>query len=335
MFKDRGVIMQSLLQTSQKSKKILKYKGLLKKFFYIINYPTMEESLCKMEIRLLFHKKIRKKYFFSYHYVNPSRSPFIQKCISILYTGSTIEDIIISIKKDNISCDNFKVRYITLGENDDAFSERRKIESNIGYYINGLPDVHKPASLYGIAKINNRWIFGLCEMNNHLCNVHNKKPYNYSNSLGTRVSRAVVNIAVANNIRSKVVDPCCGVGTVLIEALSMGIDIKGYELNPPIAVNANKNLKYFGFDPIVLNENMHSIKDKFDVSIIDIPYGLFSKTTLNEQKNIIHTARRISDKMVIITLEDMDQHIIDSGFKILDKCFVTKGKVKRFIILCK
>ena len=39
------------------------------------------------------------------------------------------------------------------------------------------------------------------------------------------------------------IDPCCGIGTVVIEALEQGIDIKGYELVYKIGMNAK--LKFF------------------------------------------------------------------------------------------
>ena len=38
--------------------------------------------------------------------------------------------------------------------------------------------------------------------------------------------------------------------------------------------------------------------------------------------------------MVIVTFEDMEEHIINSGFTIVDKCIVPKGNFKRYILIC-
>jgi hypothetical protein len=65
-----------------------------------------------------------------------------------------------------------------------------------------------------------------------------------------------------------------------------------------------------------------------------LPYGLFTVTTLEEQVALIKTARRITEKLVLVTFENMDEHIIDSGFKILQKSYVCKGKFKRYINIC-
>lgn len=316
-------------------KPVVNKNGKIKPYFYMINYSRDEKNLCKMEMKCLFNKIPKTKYFFSYHYVKPSRSPFIKQCISIIYTGNTLEDILRQITDDKLSYEKFKVSYINYEEENLHHDERRKIEYSIGMKIKGEAEMRYPEILLGITRLHGKWIFGEYELNELSSNFHNKKPYSYSNALGVRVARSLVNIAVSNNLKYNVIDPCCGIGTVVIEALSQGINIKGYEINPMIAANAKKNLQYFEYENVITTGDMHDIKDKFDVSIVDIPYGLFSPTTLKEQVDIIKTARRISDKMVIITFEDMDAHILQCGFHIIDRCDVSKGKFKRYITICK
>ncbi|MCT8975166.1 RNA methyltransferase [Clostridium sp. CX1] len=308
--------------------------GKIKPYFYIINHNKDEESLCQMEMKYLFNKIPKIKHFFSYHYVDPSRSPFIKQCISIIYTGNTLEDILSQMKADNLSYERFKVSYINYGDETLHLEERRKIEFQIGMNIEGEADLRSPEILLAVIKVHGKWIFGEYKANEFNWQYHNRKPYSYSNGLGVRVSRAIVNIAVANNLKSTVVDPCCGVGTVVLEALDMGINIKGWEINPLIAENAKKNLQYFDYENVITNGDMHNIQEKFDVSIVDLPYGLFSPTTLKEQVDIMKTARRISDKIVILSHEDLDEYLISSGFKIIDKCDISKGKFKRYVNIC-
>ena len=93
------------------------------------------------------------------------------------------------------------------------------------------------------------------------------------------ITRAVVNIASIGKLETKVIDPCCGVGTTIVEGLSMGYDISGCEINTKIAEDANENLKYYNLETKVVNKDMHEIEEYYDASIIDIPYGLFSVIT--------------------------------------------------------
>lgn len=307
-------------------------------YFYIVNYNKNEKDLCVMEINSLLSQILldENKYIFSDKYINPSRSPFIKHCISIIYKEKSLNTIIEKIKSANLSFDDFKVCYIKSEDLDVSYNERLKSVHDIGFVITGFPNIHNPKITLGISKVHDTWIFGIYEKNNYLWHNHDKKPNSYSNALNLKTSRALVNIAMKNDFNLSLVDPCCGVGTVVIEALDLGFNVKGFELSKPIAKNARDNIEFFGYKrDIIRNFNMHDIKETFDVCILDIPYGLFSPITREEQINIIKTARRITTKrLVIITFENMDTIIENVGFKIIDKCSVSKNNFKRYISIC-
>ena len=305
-----------------------------KKYLYTTNYSKDEESLCKMEIKCLFNKPLDEKHLFSDIYVDTSRSPFIKKCISIMYTGDTFKQIIDQIVMDKLTSINYKVAYINATDETMGFHEGRSIEFEIGSSILGEAEMKNPEIIFGITKVDNMWVFGECESNTSDWLFHNKKPFSYSNALKVNVSRALVNIAVANNLDCSVVDPCCGIGTVLIEAISMKVNIRGYEINPYIGENAKTNLRYFGYEDVITIGDMNDIQNKFNVAIVDLPYGIFTPITPGEQLAIMKSTRRIAEKMVIITFEDMEEQITSAGFHIDDRCTVSKGTFKRHIFVC-
>jgi tRNA G10 N-methylase Trm11 len=148
------------------------------------------------------------------------------------------------------------------------------------------------------------------------------------------VARAAVNIAIPDPRGIKAIDPCCGIGTVLVEALSMGIDIVGRDINPFIAQGARANLAHFGYVTEVALGAIENISTTYDSAIVDMPYNLFSTTSPEEQFSILKHARRIADRVVVITIEDMDESIAAAGFAIVDRCVVRKGSVNRQIIVC-
>ena len=311
------------------------YKNINGSFLYFINYQDNERELCKMEMRCLFNREINEKYFFSDIDINASKSPFIESKIKIIYSDESLDRMVRKIKEDNLSYDDFKVSYVKSEQGDVQYEDRLEATRKIGFVVNGYPDMHKPRNPLAVTKINGLWIFGEYERNDFKWQKHNDKPYSYSNALGLRMARALVNIAMKDNEEGTLIDPCCGVGTVVIEALDLGIKVKGCEISKQIAYNARENVEFLGYlrDTIVCYD-MHKIKDKYDSAIIDIPYGLFSPVTLEEQKAIIHTARNICEKMVIVTFEDMEKFIVEAGFSVIDKCVVPKGNFKRHILVC-
>ena len=311
------------------------YKNINGSFLYFINYQDNERELCKMEMRCLFNREINEKYFFSDIDINASKSPFIKSKIKIIYSDESLDRMVSKIKEDNLSYDDFKVSYVKSEQGDVQYEDRLEATRKIGFVVNGYPDMHKPRNPLAVTKINGLWIFGEYERNDFKWQKHNDKPYSYSNALGLRMARALVNIAMKDNEEGTLIDPCCGVGTVVIEALDLGIKVKGCEISKQMAYNARENVEFLGYlrDTIVCYD-MHKIKDKYDSAIIDIPYGLFSPVTLEEQKAIIHTARNICKKMVIVTFEDMEKFIVEAGFSVIDKCVVPKGNFKRHILVC-
>lgn len=307
----------------------------MEKYFYFINCSDMEKELCEMEMKSIFNKVPKEKYLFSQKNFNPSRSPFIKLKINIIYIKDTLKEIVDNIKEDKLCYDDFKVNYIKSEDGDISYKERLNAVKEIGFVVTGFPDIHNPKVELAITKVKDKWIFGELIKNDFKWQRHNDKPHSYSNAIPLRMARALVNIAIGDNENLKLIDPCCGVGTVVIEALDLGIDIKGYEISKAIACNARNNIEFLGYNrDIITSGDMHTINEAFDVAIVDIPYGLYSPITLKEQVDIINTSRRIARKLVIITFEDMDNLIIAAGFKILDKCYMTKGSMKRQITIC-
>ena len=311
------------------------YKNINGSFLYFINYQDNERELCKMEMRCLFNREINEKYFFSDIDINASKSPFIKSKIKIIYSDEFLDRMVRKIKEDNLSYDDFKVSYVKSEQGDVQYEDRLEATRKIGFVVNGYPDMNKPRNPLAVTKINVLWIFGEYERNYFKWQKHNDKPYSYSNAIPLRMARALVNIATCDDRSLNIIDPCCGVGTVVIEALDLGFDVKGYEISKSIACNARNNIEYLGYNrEIITSGDMHDIKEKYDVAIVDIPYGLYSPITVQEQVDIINTSRRIARRLVIITFEDMDNIIISAGFRILDKCYMTKGNMKREISIC-
>ncbi|RIW27810.1 RNA methyltransferase [Bacillus salacetis] len=307
---------------------------------YIYNYAwdKNERSLCKMEMRALFGKESNSSILESPLKVDPSRSPFIRERIEVLCEGETLNGLAGKVRELPAPESAFKVIYVKdpifIKEDRTGFEERRKAEREIGMNIKGKADLHHPKILYGIKNMNGRWIFGKYVKNEAIWLKHQQKPNSYSTALSTRVARAVVNIAAPDPAEKKVIDPCCGIGTVLVEALSMGIDIVGSDINPLIIPGAKENIKHFNLQGQAEVRDIRCVKGSYDAAIIDLPYNLCSVITPSEQLEMLQSARRFTKRLVIVTVEDVDSVIEQAGFRISDRCVVTKGNFRREVILC-
>jgi tRNA G10 N-methylase Trm11 len=305
--------------------------------FFIYNYasPGEEKELCALEMRSFFGEDTESSILESTLKIDPSRSPFMRGRMDVIIESEQFEDLIEQVKKIELTGSTFKVMYVKVaGPEKVDFEERRRIEREVGLQIPGEPELVNPDVLFGIMNVNERWVFGEYHSSEAVWLNHQQKPHSYSTSLSTRVARAVANIAVPDSAGVKAIDPCCGIGTVVVEALSMGIDIVASDINPLILPGTRENIAHFGYATEVAFKDIRKVNGRYDVAIIDMPYNLCSVITPEEQLEMLQSTYKFADKVVIVTIEPIDPIIGDAGFEIADRCVVRKGTFEREIIVC-
>ncbi|WP_201712727.1 TRM11 family SAM-dependent methyltransferase [Rossellomorea arthrocnemi] len=306
----------------------------MKKYIYTYTWEPNEESLCALEKRVLFGEDSKSGILESSHEIDPSRSPFIRERVEVLCEAVEFEELLNEIHQLE-SVDGFKVVFVQDPDSERVgFKKLRKIEKEVGLHLKGEAELVDPEIWYGVMKVNDRWVFGSYERNEAVWLHHVKKPHSYSTALSTRVARAVVNIAAPDTDGIKMIDPCCGIGTVLVEALSMGIDIIGSDRNPLILDGVRENIAHFGLEGEVSLKDINDVTGSYDTAVIDLPYNLCSVITNDEQLEMLKSARRFAERVVIVTLENVDRNVIEAGFDIVDRCEVTKGRFVRQILVC-
>ncbi|MGE8080846.1 TRM11 family SAM-dependent methyltransferase [Peribacillus loiseleuriae] len=307
-------------------------------FIYTYACRMDEREICHMEMRSLFGTETKTNILKTDIKVDPSRSPFIKERIDVIFEGDDLSEILEQVQSIELHESTFKVNFVKINDLDKSekieYKDRRKIERELGLRINGEFDFYQPDYEYGIVTKAGRWYFGNYRKSESVWFHHQKKPREYSTALSTRVARAVANIAVPNPDGVQAIDPCCGIGTVLVEALSMGINIVGRDINPHIIDGINENIAYFGLEGDVACGPISEVSEDYDVAIIDMPYNLFTHTSPENQLSILKHARRIASKVVVISIETIDQLIEDTGFEITDRCIAKKGLFSRQILVC-
>lgn len=309
-----------------------------KEFIYTYVQHKDEYDLCRLEMRSFFGFDTPSNVLKSTVEVDPSRSPFMKERLEIVYENESFDDLLKQVEQLEIGDFTFKVICLNTIELNSTgkigHPERRKIEREIGLRVNGEPDLEQPECLFGIVLVDGKWYFGRHLESEAIWFHHQKKPHMYSTALSTRVARTVANIAVPHPEGVRAIDPCCGIGTVLVEALSMGINITGRDINPLVVLGSRKNIAHFGLKGDVVIGPIAEVVDTYDVTIIDMPYNLFTHITAEGQLDILKQARRFSKKVVVVTIETIDSMITEANFTIIDRCVAKKGTFSRQILVC-
>jgi len=301
------------------------------KYIYNVNYQNHEKDLCSFEMRSLFGSFMEEKIFFSELLIQPSISPFIRNRLEIIYTASSLKGIIGLIESNQYVCDDFLVKFYDPSNNVPSRTEKKAYCKEIGNVIHGYPTFKNPKNTFGLTLYQDMWYFGILAANDMKWQLHNDKPHSFSSSLGIYMAKVLVNAAGNGDFSKKLIDPCCGVGTVLLEANYSGYDITGGEINDKVAESARLNLKHFGYKTSVITGNIKDIEEHYDASILDIPYGILTHTDKANQMMIIRNAKRISDKFVLVACENMTEELIAENFEIIDSCSVRKSRNNNFV----
>lgn len=319
----------------RKDDKYVRNEGsIMKQYLYIYNYASHEQALCEMEFHQIFHEPMTTKYYITHQDFNYQRSSYIRGKLDILVRSSHFEDILTYINQKQLCFYEFKVIYLKNEITHVHYQETIQKCKNIAFPINGSVNMQKPKVILAFTKLHEEWIFGIYH-DDMVWNDRFHKPHSYSHSLPSKDARAFVNIAIGNQEDLTLVDPCCGIGTVVLEALSMDLNIHGYDINRYVAYQARLNLEHFGYDPLLIHRiDIHELNQSYDVMIMDIPYGIYSPFTYSEQCSLLKEAYRIASRFLLISHIPMDKELQDIGFEIIESCRIQKGNFQRIITLC-
>ncbi|MDE5419743.1 methyltransferase domain-containing protein [Labilibaculum sp. DW002] len=298
------------------------------KYIYTFIYDNTQRELCKLESRCIFDKEEKNKLLFSDKKVEPSSSAFIRKRLEISLFSEDYSSLIKEIKNKNIRIDGFKVEYLILDGDTTKYAERLEKLREIGYSIDGDPEYYNPTITYALCYYEGIWYFGMLIKNDIAWHKHKQKPCSYSNSISMHIAKALVNIAAKANKETKLLDACCGVGTIMLEACFAGNNIEGCDINEKICNHARENLSHFNYTANVYHSDIKDISRRYEAAIIDLPYNLFTSATDSDISHIIESAAEITDRLIIVSTSDIKGLIHKTGFKISDYCSVSKrGKV--------
>lgn len=301
-----------------------------KKYLYSFSYHDPEYELCKLESRSIFNEEEKGKVLLSNVKIEPSSSAFIKTRLDIIAFSEDYSSLIAAVKKEKICVEGFKVEYLVFDGDTTEYSDRLGKLKDIGFSIEGTPDYYNPTITYGLCYFEGVWCFGILIKDKFDWHKHRQKPHSYSNSIGTSIGKAIVNIASKANKEKNLLDACCGVGTILLEGCFIGSNIEGCDINEKVCKNARENLSHFNYKADVYHSDIKDISKRYDAAIIDLPYNLYSSASDNDIINIIESSAEITDRLVIVSTIDISDLINNAGFIVSDYCVVSKMGKRKF-----
>lgn len=294
------------------------------KYLYSFKYDYHHRGLSQLESRQLFGVEQEDRVLFSDIEVHPSFSPFIKNRLQIVCFEEDYPKLLDSIRQEKLKTEGFKVEYVVLDNDFTTKPERNAKMKDVGYCIEAAPNFQMPAVVYGICQYQNRWYFGVLTKYNIDWQKHKSKPFSFSNSIGNKTAKSLIGIATKGNESVQLLDACCGVGTILLEACYSKISIEGCDQSPKRCNQTRENLRHFQYEAIVHCTDIQNLTGVYGSVIVDLPYNLYSYSNEDNTLKIIKSATRLSSKVVIVSISDISSDIEKCGLEISDYCSVEK-----------
>jgi hypothetical protein len=141
---------------------------------------------------------------------------------------------------------------------------------------------------------------------------HLKKPCHVSVSLEARIARALVNLVVPP--AGTLIDPCCGTGSILLEAVALGLTAYGADRNPKMAHMAQRNLLHFGYPPRVVCADARTWTQTADALVTDVPYGRQLESAEEDLPAIMANGARLAPLAVYVAGGDITPQLTAAGY---------------------
>lgn len=293
-------------------------------YIYSLKYDYHYEDLCKLESRQLFGKEETDKLIFSDIKVDPSVSPFLKCRFEIISTADSYPTLLKQVQAQAIKIEDFTAEYLILDGDTMERPKRRSIQRDIGYAITGEPNFTEPTIIYSVCRYKELWYFGVLTKHKTGWHLHNEKPCSFSNSIDIHTAKALVSIAAKVNKSNTLIDTCCGVGTILLEACFSGFTIEGCDIEEQRCEYTRQNLSHYGYSAKAYHSDIKDITKEYNAAIVDLPYNFYAASTDSIAEGIIESAARVAQRVVIVSTADIYKMITEAGLSLLDQCSVEK-----------
>jgi tRNA (guanine10-N2)-dimethyltransferase len=258
------------------------------------------------------------------------RSAYLRFGASLLAYGRTLEDLVDRITCLNLDAEAFRIEVHHLPGAVDT--QARSVVLAVANGLRGVrPNLAAPKHRFVVLVRSDGFWFGeLLAEAERSWRRHAARPWVLSCSLPSRLSRALVNLAAGPN--DILLNPCCGAGSILLDAASIGATGYGIDWNARMVEISRTNLGFFGYAAEVRLADACRWTHRGTVVVADLPYDRNCRTTERNVRGIIAQALTLAPRALFVAAADLSPWLLRAGYRRLGVyCIREKADFARFV----
>lgn len=260
------------------------------------------------------------------------RSAYLSRGLLCLAQGESLEDLVTQVQALQLAPTRFRLEFLDLTARG-AVSKQAAILA-LSDAFESYPDLKQPQHRFVcVVQESCVWLGKLLNENTRTYQPHDAKPYRTSSSLPSRLARALVNL-VAPPARI-IFDPFCGTGSILLEALAVGLQAVGLDSNPRMVGMSRRNLAHFGYSAPVEHGDALTTSLTADAIITDLPYGRLLGVDRPAIQSAFTHLVNLSPRAVYLAGDDLSSGLHQAGYTWVDLLRVRKHHtMSRYVHVC-
>lgn len=240
------------------------------------------------------------------------QAAYLRAGMQVLARGETLEALVGEVAKLRLDADGFRIELLILSGR--VSVQRQEV---IVALANALgccrPDLDHPRHRLLLLAQDEGLAFGeIIAEPDHSYRQHDHKPYRTSSSLPTRLARGLVNLVLP--WAKTILDPCCGTGSILLEAQVMGLRAMGGDWNPKMVGMSRQNLAHFGYSAGVKLMDAREWPEPADAIVTDLPYGKGLEVSEAVTRGILEHVRDLAPVGVFVAGNDLSGWLWEAGY---------------------
>jgi len=290
--------------------------------FCVVSTTEHEEDLARAELWALSGADAAGRVVTVPGPVEVQRAAYVTVCAEELASGPTPAALSRALEGHRPRFERFRITLLTLPPRPRIGSREAVVAA--ARHIDGSVDVRAPLTELLLVGTEGQWRLGrVLSRASKTYLAHEGKPWGFSSALPARVARAMVNLAAAPG--DTVIDPCCGVGTILLEAWAAGMRALGGDANRKLVGMTRANLVHFGRPPWACVADAEAPWARADAVVTDFPYGRQCGRDPQLYERLLAALPAFAPRLAVVTAEDIGALLTRAGYEILRTADVRKS----------
>lgn len=253
-----------------------------------------------------------------------SRAAYVNAGARGIIQTSALADLLIWIRHTRFQADAFHIELVDWSNA--GLPSKLDVVIEVANAIRGHPNLKNPQRRFVlIVSEDSVWFGELTVAATHSYRQHDRKPRRTAGSLPSALARALVNLAGPHI--SSIVNPCCGTGSILLEACALGLEAHGVDWSGPNVKMSRRNLSHFGYTASVIQIDASNWTQTADALISDLPYGTAHPLDESVVFELLRNAVYQAPIAIFVAAKNLSTQLQQAGFCDIELFRIKKSKV--------